>query len=124
MTSADIVNTNSNSKHILTWVRWRGGGTLIISYISRLGPFFGVIIFCVFVMTPKDIHKIFIFPKIFIFLKTQKILKFKILNPKNGPSLRMNGNIRVPLSLSLSLSQHMWPLHARLQKVLTEGVQP
>ena len=41
---------------------------------------------------PHDLHT----PKIFIFLKTPKILKFKFLNPKNDPSLRMYGNIRVP----------------------------
>ena len=45
MMSADIVNTILNSKHIPTWMRCvcggGGGGTLITSYISRLGPFFG-----------------------------------------------------------------------------------
>ena len=53
----------------------------------------------------KNIHKTFIPPKIFILLKTQKILKFKILNQKNDPSLRMYENIRVPhLPLLLGVS--------------------
>ena len=46
-----------------------------------------------FVMTPKYIHTIFIHK--FFFLKTPKILKFKILNAENDPSLRMYENIRV-----------------------------
>ena len=33
-------------------------------------------------MTPKNIHKIFIPQKIFIFLETPKMLKFKIFEPK------------------------------------------
>ena len=41
----------------------------------------------IFFIPPKNIH----------FSETpQKILKFKILSPKNGPSLRMYENIRVP----------------------------
>ena len=45
----------------------------------------------------KNIHKIFITPKKYSFFwKPQKILKFRILNPKNGPSLRKCENIRVP----------------------------
>ena len=44
----------------------------------------------------KTIHRIFTPQKIFIFWKPQKILIFKILNPKNDPSLRMYENIRVP----------------------------
>ena len=43
-------------------------------------------------MSPKNIHKIFIPPKIFIFLKTPKNTKIQNFEPKNGPSLR----IRVP----------------------------
>ena len=34
---------------------------------------------------PKNIHKIFRPPKIFIFLKTPKILRFIILKPKKWP---------------------------------------
>ena len=47
---------------------------------------------------PPNIHKIFIPPKIFIFLqKTQKIIKIKKFEPpKNDLSLRMYENIRVP----------------------------
>ena len=48
---------------------------------------------------PKNIHKIFLPPKIYFFSeKTQIILKCKILThpPKNDPSLRMYENIRVP----------------------------
>ena len=47
---------------------------------------------------PKNIHKIFIPQKIFIFLKEPKKLKFRILNKKkkNWLSLRMCENIRVP----------------------------
>ena len=45
----------------------------------------------------KNIHKIFIPPKNVHFSENPpKILKFRILNPKNGPSLRMRENIRVP----------------------------
>ena len=46
-----------------------------------------------FVMTPTDIHKIFIPPKIFIFLKTKGI-EIQNFEPPNGP--RMNENIIVP----------------------------
>ena len=46
-----------------------------------------------FVMTPTDIHKIFIPPKIFIFLKTKGI-EIQNFEPSNGP--RMNENIIVP----------------------------
>ena len=57
----------TNSKHIPSG----GGGTLI--FHTYVGPdhFWGYFFWC-FVMTPKDIHKIFIPQKIFIFLKTLK----------------------------------------------------
>ena len=45
----------------------------------------------------KNIHKIFIPQKMFIFLKTQKNIEIQNFEPKkNGPSLRMRENIRVP----------------------------
>ena len=48
-------------------------------------------------MTLKNIHKIFIPKKIFIFLKTQKNIEIQNFEPKkNAPSLRMYKNIRVP----------------------------
>ena len=73
----------------------RGGGTLIFSYIRRPGPFLGLTFWC-FVMTPKDIHKIFIPQKIFIFLKTLKGIEIQNFEPQNGASPRMNENIIVP----------------------------
>ena len=69
-----------------------GGGTLIFSNIRRPGPFLGLT-FWYFVMTPKDIHKIFIPQKIFIFLKTLKGIEIQNFEPQNGASLRMNENI-------------------------------
>ena len=72
-----------------------GGGTLIFSNIRRPGPFFGLT-FWYFVMTPKDIHKIFIPQKFFIFLKTLKGIEIQNFEPQNGASLRMNENIIVP----------------------------
>ena len=75
-----------------------GGGTLIFSNIRRPGPFLGLT-FWGFVMTPKDIHKIFIPQKIFIFLKTLKGIEIQNFEPQNGASPRMNENIIVsPLS--------------------------
>ena len=47
-------------------------------------------------MTPKDIHKIFIPQKIFIFLKTLKGIEIQNFEPQNGASLCMNENIIVP----------------------------
>ena len=77
------------------WERGGGGGTLIFSNIRRPGPFLGLT-FWYFVMTPKDIHKIFIPQKIFIFLKTLKGIEIQNFEPQNGASLRMNENIIVP----------------------------
>ena len=68
MTSADIVHEFKAYSHL---DEKGGGGTLIFSNIRRPGPFLGLT-FWGFVMTPKDIHKIFIPQKIFIFLKTLK----------------------------------------------------
>ena len=59
-----------------------GGGTLIFSYIRRPGPFLGLTFWC-FVMTPKDIHKIFIPQKIFIFSENpQRYWNSKFWTPK------------------------------------------
>ena len=80
MTSADIVHEFQAYSH-LGEKGGGGGDTLIFSYIRRPGPFLGLT-FWGFVMTSKDIHKIFIPPKIFIFLKTLKGIEIQILNPK------------------------------------------
>ena len=93
MTSADIVHEFQAYSHL---GEKGGGGTLIFSNIRRPGPFLGLT-FWYFVMTPKDIHKIFIPQKIFIFLKTLKGIEIQNFEPQNGASLRMNENIIVPL---------------------------
>ena len=92
MTSADIVHEFQAYSHL---GEKGGGGTLIFSNIRRPGPFLGLT-FWYFVMTPKDIHKIFIAQKIFIFLKTLKGIEIQNFEPQNGASLRMNENIIVP----------------------------
>ena len=92
MTSADIVHEFQAYSHL---GEKGGGGTLIFSYIRRPGPFLGLTFWC-FVMTPKDIHKIFIPQKIFIFLKTLKGIEIQNFEPQNGASPRMNENIIVP----------------------------
>ena len=94
MTSADIVHEFQAYSH-LGEKGGGGGGTLIFSNIRRPGPFLGLT-FWYFVMTPKDIHKIFIPQKIFIFLKTLKGFEIQNFEPQNGASLRMNENIIVP----------------------------
>ena len=93
MTSADIVHEFQAYSHL--GEKGGGGGTLIFSYIRRPGPFLGLTFWC-FVMTPKDIHKIFIPQKIFIFLKTLKGIEIQNFEPQNGASPRMNENIIVP----------------------------
>ena len=48
-------------------------------------------------VTPqKNIHKIFIPPKIFIVLKTPKNIEIQIFEPKKISRLRMYKNVRVP----------------------------
>ena len=94
MTSADIVHEFQAYSH-LGEKGGGGGGTLIFSYIRRPGPFLGLTFWC-FVMTPKDIHKIFIPQKIFIFVKTLKGIEIQNFEPQNGASPRMNENIMVP----------------------------
>ena len=91
MTSADIVHEFQAYSHL---GEKGGGGTLIFSNIRRPGPFLGLT-FWYFVMTPKDIHKIFIRQKNFIFLKTLKGIEIQNFEPQNGASLRMNENIIV-----------------------------
>ena len=100
MTSADIVHEFQAYSH-LGEKGGGGGGTLIFSNIRRPGPFLGLT-FWYFVMTPKDIHKIFIPQKIFIFLKTLKGIEIQNFEPQNGASLRMNENIIVPPPSTLS----------------------
>ena len=103
MTSADIVHEFQAYSHL---GEKGGGGTLIFSYIRRPGPFLGLTFWC-FVMTPKDIHKIFIPQKIFIFLKLKTLKGIEIQNfePQNGASPRMNENIIVPPPPSTLSSQ-------------------
>ena len=58
-------------------------------------------------MTPKKYPQNLYTPKNIYFSENPKnILKFKILNPKNDPSLRMYENIRVPLLGSCPMTQH------------------
>ena len=89
MTSADIVHEFQAYSHLGEKGGGGWGGTLIFSNIRRPGPFLGLT-FWYFVMTPKDIHKIFIPQKIFIFLKTLKGIEIQNFEPQNGASLRMN----------------------------------
>ena len=103
MTSADIVHEFQAYSH-LGEKGGGGGGTLIFSNIRRPGPFLGLT-FWYFVMTPKDIHKIFIPQKNFIFLKTLKGIEIQRFEPQNGASLRMNENIIVPPPPSTLSSQ-------------------
>ena len=98
MTSADIVHEFQAYSHL---GEKGGGGTLIFSNIRWPGPFWGLT-FWYFVMTPKDIHKIFIPQKIFIFLKTLKGIEIQNSEPQNGASLRMNENIIVTPPSTLS----------------------
>ena len=96
MTSADIVHEFQAYSHLgEKGGGGGGGGTLIFSNIRRPRPFLGLT-FWYFVMTPKDIHKIFIPQKFFIFLKTLKGIEIQNFEPQNGASLRMNENIIVP----------------------------
>ena len=97
MTSADIVHEFQAYSHLGE----KGGGTLIFSNIRRPGPFLGLTFWC-FVMTPKDIHKIFIPQKLYIFLKTLKGIEIQNFEPQNGASPRMNENIIVPPLSTLS----------------------
>ena len=97
-------------------MRRGGGGTLIFSNIRRPGPFFGLT-FWYFVMTPKDIHKIFIPQKIFIFLKTLKGIEIQNFEPQNGASLRMNENIIVPpppSTLSSQIETGAWGVQTQI----------
>ena len=98
MTSADIVHEFQAYSHL---GEKGGGGTLIFSNIRRPGPFLGLTFWC-FVMTPKDIHKIFIPQKLYIFLKTLKGIEIQNFEPQNGASPRMNENIIVPPPSTLS----------------------
>ena len=93
MTSADIVHEFQAYSHL--GEKGGGGGTLIFSNIRRPGPFLGLTFWC-FVMTSKDIHKIFIPQKLYIFLKTLKGIEIQNFEPQNGASPRMNENIIVP----------------------------
>ena len=98
MTSADIVHEFQAYSHL---GEKGGGGTLIFSNIRRPGPFLGLTFWC-FVMTPKDIHKIFIPQKLYIFLKTLKGIEIQNFEHQNGASPRMNENIIVPPPSTLS----------------------
>ena len=96
-----------------------GGGTLIFSNIRRPGPFLGLT-FWGFVMTPKDIHKIFIPPKIFIFLKTLKGIEIQNFEPQNGASPRMNENIIVSPPPPSTLSSQIETGAGGVQTQITE----
>ena len=96
-----------------------GGGTLIFSNIRRPGPFLGLT-FWYFVMTPKDIHKIFIPQKNFIFLKTLKGIEIQNFEPQNGASLRMNENIIVPPPHPSTLSSQIETGAGGVQTQITE----
>ena len=104
MTSADIVHEFQAYSHLGEKGGGGGGGTLIFSNIRRPGPFLGLTFWC-FVMTPKDIHKIFIPQKLYIFLKTLKGIEIQNFEPQNGASPRMNENIIVPPPPSTLSSQ-------------------
>ena len=80
----------SNPKNILHSAPWPSEKTLkCIEMTSYYSP--------ILFWPPKDIHKIFIPPKIFSFLKTPHIYwNSKFWTPKNCQSLRMYKNIRVP----------------------------
>ena len=115
MTSADIVHEFQAYSHLGE----KGGGTLIFSNIRRPGPFLGLT-FWYFVMTPKDIHKIFIPQKIFIFLKTLKGIEIQNFEPQNGASLRMNENIIVPPPPTSTLSSQIGTGAGGVQTQITE----
>ena len=104
MTSANIVHEFQAYSHLGEKGGGGGGATLIFSNIRRPGPFLGLT-FWYFVMTPKDIHKIFIPQNFFIFLKTLKGIEIQNFEPQNGASLRMNENIIVPPPPSTLSSQ-------------------
>ena len=117
MTSADIVHEFQAYSHL--GEKGGGGGTLIFSNIRRPGPFLGLA-FWYFVMTPKDIHKIFIPQKIFIFLKTLKGIEIQNFEPQNGASLRMNENIIVPPPPPSTLSSQIETGAGGVQTQITE----
>ena len=118
MTSADIVHEFQAYSH-LGEKGVGGGGTLIFSNIRRPGPYLGLT-FWYFVMTPKDIHKIFIPQKIFIFLKTLKGIEIQNFEPQNGASLRMNENIIIPPPPPSTLSSQIETGAGGVQTQITE----
>ena len=71
-------------------------------------------------MTSKDIDKIFIPQKIFIFLKTLKGIEIQNFEPQNGASLRMNENIIVPPPPSSTLSSQIETGAGGVQTQITE----
>ena len=115
MTSADIVHEFQAYSHLGE----KGGGSLIFSNIRRPGPFLGLT-FWYFVMTPKDIHKIFIPQKIFIFLNTLKGIEIQNFEPQNGACLRMNENIIVPPPPPSTLSSQIETGAGGVQTQITE----
>ena len=116
MTSADIVHEVQAYSHL---GEKGGGGTLIFSNIRRPGPFLGLT-FWYFVMTPKDIHKIFIPQKFFIFLKTLKGIEIQNFEPQNGASLCMNENIIVSPPPPSTLSSQIETGAGGVQTQITE----
>ena len=118
MTFADIVYEFQAYSH-LGEKGGGGGGTLIFSNIRRPGPFLGLTLWC-FVMTPKDIHKIFIPQKLYIFLKTLKGIEIQNFEPQNGASPRMNENIIVPPPPPSTLSSQIETGAGGVQTQITE----
>ena len=116
MTSADIVHEFQAYSHL---GEKGGGGTLIFSNIRRPGPFLGLTFWC-FVMTPKDIHKIFIPQKLYIFLKTLKGSEIQNFEHQNGASPRMNENIIVPPPPPSTLSSQIETGAGGVQTQITE----
>ena len=71
-------------------------------------------------MTPKDIHKIFIPQKLYIFLKTLKGIEIQNFEPQNGASPRMNENIIVPPPPPSTLSSQIETGAGGVQTQITE----
>ena len=74
---------------------WRGGGTIIFSFIRGLAPFWGSKFWISIPLRVFRKMNIFWGMKI-LWISFGVITKHQKVNPKNGPGLRMFENIRVP----------------------------
>ena len=74
---------------------WRGGGTIIFSFIRGLTPFSGSKFWISIPLRVFRKMNIFWGMKI-LWISFGVITKHQKVNPKNGPGLRMYENIRVP----------------------------